>query len=447
MSQQRIDPRTLPDFTQKQVIDRHMERLDTHGASRRDFLQLATAGLVAATSAKALGLGQVALADESGKLAYLSGYLRNEWNVQFSDAIKEAGRQFGYSYTALDSQIDGQRQYNQFEEQVAAGANGLIFNLSDGAAIRRITKVATDEQIWVTNIWDSVPWFTPFETGKYWTLYAQPEEFSAQKAITAVLLKEVTERFGGGKIAAVTGNQGNTLDTLRSRGRDAAFADYPKTELVGSLPGLWNREDALKATEDLLTRHGDIVGFVGHNDDVAQGILAALRTNGLKAGQDVFVAATDATLEGATAVKNGVQISTSANSPPWAGGFFVSRIHDVQHGWEPKPIERLLSWRSVLLTRDNIDSYLGRYVDNDGVAPFDYRRMSRVLHPADWDPQNEVFPFDIDILWDGLPKPEGWTYPQEYQDAKTNGDWEKVTAEYAEHYQVKFIGPSPNKPA
>ena len=439
-----FDPRTLPDFTKKSVVDRHMERLDTHGVSRRDFLSFASAAAVAAASAKAFGLGQVALADGGDKLAYLSGYLRNEWNVQFSDAIQEAGRQFGYSYTALDSQIDGQRQYNQFEEQVVAGANGMIFNLSDGAAIRRIAGVASREQIFVANIWDSLPWFTPFEAGDYWTLYAQPEEFSAQKALTEVLLKRVTEEFGGGKIAAVTGNPGNTLDTLRSRGTAAAFAAYPQTELVDSLPGLWNREDSLRAAEDLLTRHGDIVGFVGHNDDVAQGILAALRTNGLKAGQDVFVAATDATLEGATAVRNGLQISTSANSPPWAGGFFVARLYDVQNGWEPRPIERLLSWRSVLLTQDNIDSYFGRYVDNNGVAPFDYQRMSKVLHPDDWDPQNEVFPLDVDILWDGLPKPDGWQYPKEYTEARANGDWEAVTAEYAEHYQVKFIGPSPN---
>jgi ABC-type sugar transport system substrate-binding protein len=38
--------------------------------------------------------------------------------------------------------------------------------------------------------------------------------------------------------------------------------------------GEWNREDSLKATEDLLTRGNNVVGIVAQNDDEAQGVLA-----------------------------------------------------------------------------------------------------------------------------------------------------------------------------
>jgi hypothetical protein len=85
------------------------------------------------------------------------------------------------------------------------------------------------------------------------------------------------------------------------------------------------------------------------------------------------------------------------------------------------------------------------YVDNKGVEPFDYRLLSKVLHPNDWDPQAEVFPLDIDAEWAGIPKPDGWTYPKAYIDAKNNGEWEAVTREYKEHYKIPFFGPSPNR--
>jgi hypothetical protein len=35
-------------------------------------------------------------------------------------------------------------------------------------------------------------------------------------------------------------------------------------------------------------------------------------------------------------------------------------------------------------------------------------------------------------------------YPKEYTQAKANGEFEKVKAEYADHYKIKFDGPSPN---
>jgi hypothetical protein len=71
----------LPDFSDRKVVDRHLERLDTTGVSRRDFLALASAGAAAAAGASALGLPNVAVAAPSGKLAFLTAYYRNEYNA------------------------------------------------------------------------------------------------------------------------------------------------------------------------------------------------------------------------------------------------------------------------------------------------------------------------------------------------------------------------------
>jgi ABC-type sugar transport system substrate-binding protein len=167
----------------------------------------------------------------------------------------------------------------------SAGAQGVIFNLPDGGGIRRFAQQAKRNQIYIAYIWDSPPWFTPFDANEYWTVYAQPEEFSANKAATAKLLSLITEKFGGGKIAGVTSHDGNTLDIGRGAARGAAIAEFPKIEFVGSLPGLPGREPSLKAAVALLARHPDIKGFVAQNDDVALGILAALRNAGLEPGR------------------------------------------------------------------------------------------------------------------------------------------------------------------
>ena len=47
----KLDPRNYPDYTNQSVVDAHMERLDTQGVSRRDFLALASVSAVAAATA------------------------------------------------------------------------------------------------------------------------------------------------------------------------------------------------------------------------------------------------------------------------------------------------------------------------------------------------------------------------------------------------------------
>ena len=81
-----------------------------------------------------------------------------------------------------------------------------------------------------------------------------------------------------------------------------------------------------------------------------------------------------------------------------------------------------MSWRSVTMTKSNVDAYLARYVNNGEVPPFDYKKLSKTEHPNDWDPQAEVFPMDIDLEWGGIPKPAGWNYPAEYTKSRESGE-------------------------
>jgi hypothetical protein len=196
--------------------------------------------------------------------------------------------------------------------------------------------------------------------------------------------------------------------------------------------------------EDLIARHPNLRGVIAQNDDVADGCIAALRAAGYRPGEDVFLCGADGTSGGAEMIQSGQLLATSANVPQYMGAMLTTRLYDMLHGWRPRDAERMMSWRSVSMTADNLDVYLDRYVNNGDVEPFDYRRMSKVEHPDDWDPQAELFAMDIDREWGGIPKPEGWDYPAEYTAARDSGEVEKVNAEYADHYKIDLFGPSPN---
>jgi ABC-type sugar transport system substrate-binding protein len=441
----KLDPRRFPDFENRRVIDAHMGRLDLHGVSRREFLAFASASAIASATGLSLGFPGVALAQANGKLAHIMMTMAMDYTVNADSGANGAAEALGLEMSSVDGQFDSERQLNQFEQQVTAGTKGVMLHAPGGGSIKRIAQLANENQVWLDNTWGTLPWFTPFEAGEYYTMYAVPEEFSAHGAVTEVVAKAVMDAFGGGSVVGVTGVEGNSTDLIRSRGRDAALAKFPEVKLVGQLPGKWNREDSQKAMEDLISRHPDIKGVIAQNDDIADGVIAALRAAGMRAGEDVFVSGADGTTAGAEMIKRGQMIATSANVPQYMGGLLTTRLYDVMNGWKPRAPERMMNWRSITMTKDNVDTYLQRYVENGDVAPFDYKRMSKVEHPQDWDPQAELFPLDVELEWGGIPKPEGWTAPAEYIQARDGGEAEAVRKEYQEHYKIDLLGPSPMK--
>ncbi|MEM8854695.1 MAG: sugar ABC transporter substrate-binding protein [Pseudomonadota bacterium] len=434
----------VPDFTDKRVVDAHMDAAGVSGVSRRQFLAYSTASTLALATATQFGLPGVAIADTNGKMAHLMMTLRLEYVVNADAGAAAAAKALGLEHVAVDGQLDSERQLNQFEQQVTAGAKAVMLHAPGGGSIKRIAQLANQEKIWLDNTWGTLPWYTPFEAGDYWTLYAVPEEFSAHRDVTRAVCQAVMDKFGGGEIVGVTGVEGNSTDLIRSRGRDAAIAEFPDISFVGALPGKWNREDSQRAMEDLIARHPNMKGVIGQNDDVADGCIAALRAGGFRPGEDVFVGGADGTSGGAEMIKRGLLLATSANVPQYMGALLTTRLYDVMNGWRPRAAERMMNWRSVTMTKDNVDVYLDRYVNNGDVEPFDYRLMSKVLHADDWDPQAELFPMDIDLEWGGIDKPGGWDYPDAYVASRDNGEAEAVRKEYADHYKIPMFGPSPN---
>lgn len=435
----------VPDFTKKTVIDQHMDKMDLHGVSRREFLAFSTASVAALAGAATFGMPGVAMADTAGKMAHLMMTLRLEYVVNADAGAQGAAKAFGMAHSAFDGQLDSGRQLDQFEQQITSGTKAVMLHAPGGGSIKRIAQLANENQIWLDSTWGTLPWYTPYEAGDYWTLYAVPEEFSAHGDVTREVCKAVMEKFGGGQLVGVTGVEGNSTDLIRSRGRDAAIEEYPEITLAGELPGKWNREDSQKAMEDLISRFPDLKGVIAQNDDVADGCIAALRAAGMKPGEDVFVCGADGTSSGAEMIKRGQLLATSANVPQYMGALLTSRLYDVMNGWKPRAAERMMSWRSVPMTAENVDVYLERYVDNGDVEPFDYKLMSKVEHPDDWDPQAELFPMDIELEWGGIDKPDGWEHPAAYTEARANGEAEAVAKEYAEHYNIPLFGPSPNR--
>jgi ABC-type sugar transport system substrate-binding protein len=431
----------------KKVIDRYLDRLGTQGVSRRDFTKLVTAGFAAGMAAEAMGVPVSAYASENGKIAYLYFSATLEYCRTVSKSVQDTAKALGASSVSLDAEFNSNKEFDQFQQlQVAGDLSGVILNPPDASNIKRIAEICQQNKIWLGNVWATKPWYTPFDAGEYFTYYSCPDDFNAAREIMIKMLTELRKKGKKGKIIALDGIPGFVIDVVRVHGRLAAIKDFPEFHFADALPGNFNMEDGRKAAKDIMTRHPDTVGIYAANDEEAQGAISVLRALGLQPGVDVIIAsAGDGNPEAAEAIKKGLLLCTAANVPQFMGAMMATRIYDVMNGWRPRAAERMMLWGSRIMTAENVDGYLERYVNNGDVAPFDYRKMSKVITPKDWDPQDLLTPLDVDVEWAGIEKPANYQYPKEYLAAKQNGEMEKVAAEYKEHYKIDMFGPSPNK--
>jgi ABC-type sugar transport system substrate-binding protein len=437
----------VSELMDKKLVDRHLERMDAHGISRRDFVQVVSGGIAAGAAAELMGVPVSAYASENGKIAYMYFSATLEYCRTVSQSVQDTASALGARSVSLDAEFNSNKEYDQFQQlQVAGDLGGIILNPPDASNIKRIAEDCQKNKIWMGNVWATLPWYTPFDAGEYFTYYACPDDFNAAKEITSKLLSELRKKGKKGKIIALDGIPGFVIDVVRQQGRLAAIKDFPEFSFADALPGNFNMEDGHKAAQALMTRHPDAVGIYAANDEEAQGAIAVLKSLGLQPGADVLIAsAGDGNPEAAQSIKAGYLLCTAANVPQFMGAMMTARIYDVMHGWKPRASERMMLWGSRMMTTENVDQYLERYVNNGKVAPFDYKLMSKVLHPNDWDPQDLITPLDMDAEWGGIAKPADFKYPQAYLDAKKSGEMEKVAAEYKSHYKIDMFGPSPFK--
>lgn len=432
------------------TIDDVLTRLDTHGVSRRDLIRLLAAGTATVSAGGLLaacgsgGSGKTsaaAVTSKSGKLTFLVMTNQLQYDVQMDHASAAAARKLGFSYTSVDGKLDAGLQLSQFQQAAAKGIKAAILHSPDGSNVQGIAQEAQSQQIYVANVWGTRAYLTPFDVGDYWTLYAQPDEILVQGKVTQLLIDELG---GKGTIVRVSGVPGNSADTIRTAGADAVLKRNPGIKLAGELPGKWNPEDSQKAMQSLLARFPDVQGVIAQNDDIATGVIAALKAAGRKPGEDVLVVGADGTDLAAERIKSGEQLATTANVPAYAGYLLVARLFDVQHGWKPRVPERMLQWESVILSKKNIEPYLARYVHNPGTPPFDIELLSHVKAGDTWDPQFHLYPVsDLDLLWSGNKKPAGWSPPKAFVEARQSGELDAVKQEYEAAYKHDVLASSP----
>jgi ABC-type sugar transport system substrate-binding protein len=414
--------------------------------NRREVVKLTAAALgAAAASGLARGTTRAvaAVPRKKGRVANII-VIANEYDTVLSRAAKQTGKVLqlsGYSETDIES--DPVRSARTAASYAGRGFNMILVGGADGSELRPTEEACAKAKAYHSQMWAAGPWYMPVDVSQYysafWDLHDPPNTYKATK----VMLQELSRRLGNkeGRAFHISGQVGGSLYYLRRKGVLQAFAEFPNIKLLGELPGFWGAVQAKKATEDLVGRHGKPDAIASSNDGMLTGILAAVEGLGMKPGEDVLLSGQDGNPDIMEAIRDGRVVSTTFHGPFTFAVQPITRMFDLLNGVDSfSPVERQMFVDGIVVTKNNVGGFFTRYYGSKDTLPFDPRKISRLLHPKDWDPQIQLTPIDIEEYFKtaGVKKPKGYRLPAAYTAAKRRGDFAKITALYKKHYRTKL---------
>lgn len=349
----------------------------------------------------------------------------NVYNQAWADGAKAAAAAIGIDLKFGYYNNETNREIAEIRNASTLGVKGIVTEANDAAASPGLMKLCQDQQLYGINAWSNQPWSTPLDIGDYFLTYMESESAPGMEAVCTYLFQQMG---GKGNILHISGVAGHLASVARDVGLQRALKKFPGIKVLDRQYGGFSRTVAAPVVQSMLTSHPNVDAIVCQNDDSAIGVLEVLKKRGIKAK----VVGVDGIPEMFDAIASGEAVATMCNSGAWIGGFTLARIYDALNGVKLDPLDRMVNFQSfVLNTPEAAKAYKQKF--NSGKIPYDFRKMSRHLHPDDWDVQAGMVAIRPDELFPFLAKkPNGYELPQAYRDA-TPADYEKVDAMYRDH--------------
>lgn len=262
--------------------------------------------------------------------------LNNPFFVSLKDGVVAAAEENGMKTIVVDAQDDSATQVSGIEDLIQQGADILLINPTDSAAISTAVEYANSVGIPVITLDRSS------DSGDIVTLVASDNEAGGQMAAEYII-----ELLGENAVVAeLEGTPG--ASATRERGAGFHSVADEKLQIVSKQTADFDRTQGLNVMENMIQGNGNIQAVFAHNDEMALGALEAINS----AGKDLIVIGFDGTEDALASIRNGQLTATVAQQPVLMGEMAVQAAIDYIEG---KDVEEVLAAPLKLVTQDNIN--------------------------------------------------------------------------------------------
>jgi D-allose transport system substrate-binding protein len=154
-----------------------------------------------------------------------------------------------------------------------------------------------------------------------------------------------------GPVLVIEGLSGNITGKKRADGFANKLKELaPGLEVVASLPGDWDRGKAANITNDILTKHPDLVAIFCANDGMALGAVETVFA--ASKGEQVTVIGVDGNSDAVKSIKEGRLTASVAQLPYLVGKQAVENVKKVVEGGK---VDEVVFVPTLVLTKDVIE--------------------------------------------------------------------------------------------
>ena len=276
------------------------------------------------------------------------------WLGAISKDAKAAADQHDDVDFKLLQAADADSQAQQIEQAIAQKPDVLVVLPQDGAALTPVAQKAERAGIPVVNI---------------------DRLFTAPDAATATVLGDnyqigvLAANYIGdqlkcnGNVVEIQGLAGISVTTDRTKG----FTDTLKkkcpgggVKIVASQPGDFNPDKGLTVMENILQAQSDIDAVYTHDDDMAQGVVQAIRN--ANRDDDMFLTGVGGSQDAMKQIEEGgLYRATFLYNPNMAGtAVNMARLIALGQGFSeliPPEVPRQVVVPAAVVTKDNVSEY------------------------------------------------------------------------------------------
>ncbi|MGB3779338.1 MAG: sugar ABC transporter substrate-binding protein [Tunicatimonas sp.] len=200
--------------------------------------------------------------------------LQTEYWVASIEALKAECAARGIQTLEAVANGDANRQFEQVNNFIARGVDGIVIAPKDGHTIIPIIKAANRANIPIV-IYNRLP---ARNSGEYTTVVA--DNFAITRQTVRYLAELAQQRGTPSQAMILIGDLGDINAVKRREGFEAALAEYPEIKVVAEVPTEWNQEKALAGVTNALQAHPDINFIFSSSDFLFPSVVSALKNVG-----------------------------------------------------------------------------------------------------------------------------------------------------------------------
>lgn len=243
---------------------------------------------------------------------------------------------------AAQDESDEEGQLTIMNNMVNKEYDAILFSPISDSNLFSAVEAGVDAGITIVNVNDGVCQNTPYFVG--------PNAY--QNGVLAA--DWIADKLNGqGKVAIVVGK----VSAYAARERTDGFKDElakvaPDIDVVGEQSADWDRQTAKDLTETWLTQYPDLDAVFSNNDDMALGVVEAVRANEEENGKHIYVVGVDGNEEAYESIRNGGEDATVDSYPYYMGKAAMECILRTNAG---QKLPKVIWTPQAIIDKTNVD--------------------------------------------------------------------------------------------